>query len=142
MNDNTTAVATVRNTAGSVYCSVQAKTLAEKKKLFNALEQCDALLNDCVDQVIAIKDVYIEAYDKEDDITGEVRTGHRTIIFGTDGKSYVTGSNYFCNKLTKILTVFGTPDTWSEPLKVKIIKTPVKGGNPALTLTIVEDDAE
>lgn len=137
--DKSTEIATVRNTAGAVYCSAQAKTLADKKKLFNALENCDALLNDCVDQVIKIKDVYIEAYDKEDEVTGETRTGHRTIIFGADGKSYVTGSNYFCNKLTKILSVFGTPDTWEEPLAVKIVKVPVKGGNPALTLTLVEE---
>ena len=39
------------------FCSKVVKKEEEKKELFNALETCDALLNDCVGQEIAIKDV-------------------------------------------------------------------------------------
>jgi hypothetical protein len=34
------------------FCSIVAETEVEKKTLFNALEECDALLNDCVGQEI------------------------------------------------------------------------------------------
>ena len=41
----------------NVYCSKKPKTEKDKKDLFNALEQCDALLNDCVGTEIEIEDI-------------------------------------------------------------------------------------
>ena len=34
--------------------------MKKEKELFNALESCDALLNDCVGQEIEIQDIYVE----------------------------------------------------------------------------------
>ena len=58
----------------NVYCSKVAETEKEKKELFNALESCDALLNDCVGQEIDIKDMYVEEKQVMDDETGEIHT--------------------------------------------------------------------
>ena len=44
----------------NIYCSKKVETDEEKKELFNALESCDALLNDCVGQEIEIQDIYVE----------------------------------------------------------------------------------
>ena len=47
----------------NIYCSKKAETEMKKgkeKELFNALESCDALLNDCVGQEIEIQDIYVE----------------------------------------------------------------------------------
>ena len=43
-----------------VYCSKVIETEEEKKEMFNALESCDILLNDCVNNEIELKDIYIE----------------------------------------------------------------------------------
>ena len=40
----------------NMYCSIVADTEESKKQLFNALETCDALLNDCVGQEIDLKE--------------------------------------------------------------------------------------
>lgn len=139
MESNTNAIATTNNANTQAYCSVKAETRADKIKLFNALKECDFKLNDVVGTKINIKDVFYQEYEKEDKETGDIRTGHRTIIFGDDGKTYVTASNYLYNTLRQILSVFGTPNEWSEPLTVEVVKQPMKDGKTSLSLKLVEE---
>ena len=81
-NKNTLMTQTISNT----YTTISVKTMEEKKKLYNALEQCDVLLNDCEDAEIELKDFYVAKYDRLDEKTGEIKTKYRTIIF----RSYFT----------------------------------------------------
>lgn len=121
----------------NVYCSKVAETESEKKELFNALESCDVLLNDCVGEEVSIKDVYVEEKKVIDDETGEVKTKFRTILFDEDGKTYATGSYGIYNVLKKIFTIYGLPTSWDKPLKVKVAKRPIKDGKQSLTLTLM-----
>ena len=120
-----------------VYCSMVATTDEEKKKLFNTLESCDVLLNDCVGNEIAIKDIYIEERNVIDEETGELRTKYRTIIFDENGQTYATGAYGIYNVLKKIVQIYGTPDLWQEPLKVKVAKKPIGNGKQSLTLILI-----
>ena len=86
----------------NVYCSKVAETETEKKELFNALESCDALLNDCVGQEINIKDIYVEEKQVIDETTGELKVKYRTILFDESGQTYATGSYGIYNILKKI----------------------------------------
>lgn len=119
------------------YCSIIAKTEEDKKMLFNALETCDVLLNDCVGEEIEIKDIFVEERDVVDDESGEVKNKFRTIIFGADGKTYATGSYGIYNVIRKIIGIYGLPTTWENPLKVKVAKRPVGNGKTSLTLTLM-----
>ena len=120
-----------------VYCSMVATTDEEKKKLFNTLESCDVLLNDCVGNEIAIKDIYIEERNIIDEETGELRTKYRTIIFDENGQTYATGAYGIYNVLKKIVQIYGTPDLWQEALKVKVAKKPIGNGKQSLTLILI-----
>lgn len=120
-----------------VYCSMVATTDEEKKKLFNTLESCDVLLNDCVGNEIAIKHIYIEERNVIDEETGELRTKYRTIIFDENGQTYATGAYGIYNVLKKIVQIYGTPDLWQEPLKVKVAKKPIGNGKQSLTLILI-----
>ena len=121
----------------NVYCSKVANTEKEKKELFNALESCDVLLNDVVGTTIEVKDMYVEEKEVTDSETGEVKTKYRTILFDADGKTYATGSYGIYNILKKIVGIYGLPDTWEKPLKVKVAKRPIGNGKSSLTLTLV-----
>ena len=121
----------------NVYCSKSAETEKEKKELFNALETCDALLNDCVGQEINIKDIYCEEKQVVDNETGELKTKFRTIIFDESGQTYATGSYGIFNVLKKIISIYGLPTTWEKPLKVKVAKRPIGNGKQSLTLVIM-----
>ena len=121
----------------NVYCSKVAETEKEKKELFNALESCDALLNDCVGQEIDIKDMYVEEKQIIDDETGEMKTKYRTILFDENGQTYATGSYGIYNVLKKIVQIYGLPASWEKPLKVKVAKRSIGNGKQSLTLTLM-----
>ena len=122
-------------TGNKTYCSKQVKKEEEKKELFNALETCDALLNDCVGQEINIKDVYCEERDVVDE-EGVVKKKYRTILFDVNGQTYATGSYGIFNIMRKLMTIYGAP-TWEEGIKVKVAKRPIGNGKSTLTLTLV-----
>lgn len=124
------------NNTGAIYCSKVTKTSEEKKDLFNALESCDALLNDCVGQEITIKDVYCEEKQVIDEETGETKVKYRTILFDVTGQTYATGSYGIFNVMKKIFAIYGYP-TWDEGIKVKVAKRPIANGKSSLTLILV-----
>ena len=120
-----------------VYCSLVLTNQEDKKKLFNTLESCDLLLNDCVGEEIAIKDIYVEQYEKADEETGEIKIHYRTILFDESGKTYATGSYGIYNVLNKIISIYGRHDIWQEPLKVKVSKKNIGNGKQSLTLILL-----
>ena len=118
------------------FCSKVVEKEEEKKELFNALETCDALLNDCVGQEITIKDIYCEEKEVIDDERGELKKKYRTIIFDMNGQTYATGSYGIFNVIKKLISIYGLP-TWEEGIKVKVAKRPIGNGKSSLTLTLV-----
>lgn len=119
----------------NMYCSVIAKTVDDKKALYNALESADVLLNDIVGSVIKIKDVYCEEKQVIDDETGELKNKYRTILFDIDGKTYATGSYGIFNAIKRICAIYGMP-TWDEGIEVEIGKQKTKDGKSKLTLIL------
>ena len=124
MEENKNEVTLFTGVQNKVYCSKKAENEKEKKELFNALESCDALLNDCVGQEIEIQDIYVEEKEVVDDETGELKTKFRTIIFDKSGQTYATGSYGIFNVMKKIIQIYGLPETWEKPIKVKVAKRP------------------
>jgi len=137
MEENKNEVTLFSGVKNKVYCSKTATNEKEKKELFNALESCDALLNDCVGQEIEIQDIYVEEKEVLDDETGELKTKFRTIIFDKSGQTYATGSYGIFNVMKKIIQIYGLPETWEKPIKVKVAKRPIGNGKQSLTLTLV-----
>ena len=137
VNENKRELTLFSGIKQNVYCSKVAETEKEKKELFNALESCDALLNDCVGQEIKIKDIYVEEKQVIGDVTGEVKTKYRTILFDENGQTYATGSYGIYNVLKKIVQIYGLPESWKKPLKVKVAKRPIGNGKQSLTLTLM-----
>lgn len=121
---------------GKTFCSKVVETEQEKKDLFNALEQCDALLNDCVGTEIEIRDVYCEEKEVLDDETGELKKKYRTILFATNGQTYATGSYGIFNIIKKLIQIYGMP-TWEDGIKVKVAKRPMGNGKSTLTLNLI-----
>ena len=130
-------IALFENTNRPFYCSVKTDSIEEKKKLFNALENCDLLLNNCVGERIVMKDIYVEQYIDKKDENDDGKVKYRTIIFAEDGKTYVSTSYGIYNILNKIFAIYGTPDKWTEGIAVEVAKRPVGNGKEMLTLKLV-----
>ncbi len=114
------------------FTTLKNQTIEDKKKLYNARKHCDVMLKDIKGQEIKVKDVFFTEYFKKDlDENGNPRIGHTTILFGEDGKSYVTASNYFFNSIAQILDILG--GKIETPITIKIVGVATKGQGEALS---------
>ena len=108
----------------------------------------DVLLNDIKGQVIEMKDVFIEEKEvpvrdeKTDEViyneeTGEVETKihFRTIIYATDGQTYVSSAYGIYNSLKQIIPVFGNPSE-ENIIKVRVGEKATRNGRKSLILTV------
>ena len=119
-----------------IFTSCKMDNLEDKKKMFNALDNCDFLLNDKKGSEIILKDIYIEKITKPDDETGEINTKYRTILFDVDGVSYATGSYGIYNAIVRLTKFYGDP-TWEDGIPVKIVERKLEKGKTQLTLEVI-----
>lgn len=103
---------------GASFFSGSAKTAEEKKLLANAMNNPDKRLADCINQEIAVKDLYVEQVEMLNQNTGELQTCPRIVLIDKDGVSYGCVSFGILGSLKKIMSVYGVP-TWEEPVTVK-----------------------
>lgn len=124
-----------------MFTSLDLSSSENKKKLYNSLQKCDLRINDIVGQTIEFSDLFIEEkpITTENETTGEVSTTKkfRTILYGSDGKTYVSSAYGVYNSIKNIVSIFGLPTTES-PIKVSISKRPTASGKETLILTLCD----
>lgn len=122
------------------YCSFPCTTTEEKKRVFNAINAADMRLRSAVNMKINVTGVYIEpvelgkqdaegnpVYVVREDGSVVEEDGEpvqktdicpRMVIFADDGKTYGCCSFGAYNAMKRIFNLFGTPDTWAEPVTI------------------------
>lgn len=121
-------------------------TLEDAKKIFNLENKCDFKINECKGEMIRVKDVLIKVIEKEleepniNEETGEIQDKEFKkicILIDETGKSYVTASKMFTNRMLRYLDMFGI-DSIKSGLDIKICEVSVKNSsNKALSFEIV-----
>lgn len=122
--------------APQAFMTLAINTPEDKKKLFNATTNPDEALSDHINEVIPIKDVYMELVELVDQRTGEKGKQVRTILFDTKGKSFACVSSGVYNSLVRAFNIFGAP-TWPDGLKFKVVQIR-KDKNAILSLQLAE----
>lgn len=123
-------------TAKTQFTSVVATTDEEKASLFNAMNNPDKRLADCINMTIKAKDLYIEVVNCTNEETGEVTACPRIVIIDDKGVSYQCVSVGIYSALKKLIQVYGAP-TWETPLKLAV-KQISKGNRKMLTLDVMK----
>lgn len=121
--------------AQTSFSSLTAETDDEKAKLFNAINNPEKRLADCINMTIKAKDLYIEVVNCTNEETGEVTPCPRIVIIDEKGVSYQAVSLGIYSALKKVIQIFGTP-TWHNPIALEV-KQVTKGQRKMLTLNIV-----
>lgn len=124
------------NMERQMFATIDASTMENKAKLFNATENADVLANDCVGEKFTLVDAYIERIPTIDEETGEQKIKYRTILFGEDGKTYASGAYGIYNTVAKILSIYGVETLHDKGLKVEIAKGTTKGNKTRLFLKV------
>lgn len=138
------------NTEAKIFTNI-----TEQKKIFNLDSHVDALLNDCENEKIRVKEVLIKRYEKPlkkplvvkeaviDEITGKiledeiVKTTEITmacILIDDNNKSYATGSKVFTIQMMRYLQMFGITN---DGFDIKIVKNKTEKGNKSLGFELV-----
>ena len=121
--------------AQTQFCSMQAATRAEQAAVYNAMNNPDKRLADCINMQIKAKDLYIEVVNCTNEETGEVNACPRIVIIDEAGVSYQAVSIGIYSALKKAIQCFGAP-TWHEPVTFEV-KQITKGNRKMLTLNVV-----
>lgn len=134
------------NTTGQpavpAFTSLDVTTAAGKKKLYNITNRPDHNISDYINKDIRVKDIYVDVNprmnkDKDSENYGVMEDKPRTVLIDENGESYIAGVSIgVFQAVREILRIFGTPDTWSEPLTVRPVTVRAPKGN-MLSLEIV-----
>ena len=74
--------------AQTQFCSMVAETDAEKAAMFNAMNNPEKRLADCINMKVNAKDLYIEIVNCTNEETGEVTACPRIVIIDDKGVAY------------------------------------------------------
>lgn len=149
MSDVITALATANDeTSALAYSSMTAETPQEKAELFNAISDPAHKLGDVINQVIYLRDVYVEMIDlaRTDDKGnpivdeyGEPVTDNvpRIVLIDKDGDTYQAIAVSVLNNLSRLFKLFGMP-TWTNPIPVEVKQRSI-GSNRVYTFKVRTD---
>lgn len=116
------------------FSSLKAETDEEKASLFNAINNPEKRLSDCINMKIRAKDLFIEVVNCTNEETGEITACPRIVIIDDKGVSYQAVSLGIYSALKKVIQIFGAP-TWDKPIVLEV-KQVTKGTRKMLTLNI------
>lgn len=122
-----------------MYCTIKADDKKTKVDVFNAINSPDEKLSEHIGEVINLKNVIAHPVQLTDEVTGEIIECLRTILIDDKGVSYEAVSGGVANALQRIMQIFGQPETWEHPLKVKAVQKATRNGNNKVTTLKVEN---
>lgn len=124
------------------YTSMQMASVEDKKKFFNAVENPSKKLSDFINKKIVIKDIsmqFMEIQERDDDgnpIPDHFKPAVKTVIVTSDGIGVFSTSMGLARALYSLFNIFGTPETWEEPLTC-VVKQVEIGKNRTFKLEVV-----
>lgn len=122
--------------ASTSYCSLNVNTQKEKEHLFNIISSPTDRIANMINEIIELKDLYVETVELTNEETGEIIFVPRTILIDKNGKSFECVSIGIFSALKKLFQIFGEPCIWEKPIKIKI-KQIQKGAKSILTFSIL-----
>lgn len=104
---------------------------------YNATSNPANKLKEHVNEVLSLVHVSVECVEvsKEDAPEGKA-IAPRIVLITEDGQSYACVSVGVYQSLKRMFTLLGTPDTWTEPVKIKPVLISTKKGQ-VLSLNLV-----
>lgn len=116
------------------FCSLKAESNEEKANLYNAINNPDKRLSDCINETITVKDIFCEIVPCTNRDSGEVSRQPRIVLIDENGTSYQCVSIGVFSAVRKLIAIFGMP-TWTSgiPLTIRQVS---KGDRKMLTLNV------
>ena len=101
-------------------------------------EKLDEHLNEPLNMTNAVA----QAVQVTDDQTGEISNTVRVIIVTDDNKAYAATSPTLAAGLNTMFGIFGTPNTWTEPLCIKVVERRSRRGFKFFSIEPVDEETK
>lgn len=122
-----------------MYCSIRDDgTMQSKARIFNSINSPDKRISDCIGETISLANIVAHPIQLVDENSGELIETMRMVLVDEKGTSYEAVSSGIVNAVARILQIFGQPDTWATPIKVKPVQKGTRNGNNKVTTLKVE----
>ena len=118
----------------ATWTSFVPETMEEKTAFFNALSAKSTNISEMIGKVINLTNVVFQGRNFTDEDTGESEKAMRIIFITDDGKVYHSYSSGILNSVKTFLSVYGTPDTWKQPIPVTVERVTLRNGGQTFTL--------
>lgn len=115
------------SSGSGIVTTIKGSDLAARKATLNAVTNAEPLA-DHLNETIELVHIVAQAVTIADDKTGEVTETVRTILLAADGSAYAAVSEGILGSLRDIFGIMGQPDTWPEPLPVKVVEKRGRSG--------------
>lgn len=119
------------------FCSMIPKNEDEEIVLFNAMNNPEKRIGDCINMTINVKHVFCEVVTCVNRETGETDMCPRIVLIDTDGVGYQAVSLGVFSALKKIFAIKGSPTSWKKPVKLQVVQI-TKGDRKLLTFNMVK----
>lgn len=119
------------------FCSMTPKNEDEEIVLFNAMNNPEERIGDCINKIINVRHVYCEVVKCINRETGDEQLCPRIVLIDDKGKGYQAVSLGVFSALKKIFSIKGNPSTWKKPVKLEV-KQITKGDRKLLTFNMVK----
>lgn len=134
-NNGAVMVSDVMNT-GVGYTDMNLADRSAAVSFYNATSNPTDKLKEHVNEVLSLVHVSVECVEVSKDSTEEKTLAPRIVLITEDGHSYVCVSIGVYQSLKRMFMLLGTPDTWTEPVKIKPVIISTKKGQ-VLSLNLV-----
>ena len=122
---------------GKGYCTMKAEDKKAKATLYNACAN-PAKLSDTIGAPIKMIHFFVEIIQCVNKETGEIVSVPRVVIIDEKGKGYQAVSVGIYNAIKRIVSMFGNPAEWEEPVTVICKNVDLGKGQHTYNLTIAE----
>ena len=104
---------------GGVATTIDMSTMKGKVAVYQALADSESIA-DHLEEPFELKDIIFQGVEVTSQQTGEITPATRTILVAADGRRFSTVSDTIVSDLRTLTAIFGSPDTWDEPLEVSV----------------------
>lgn len=120
---------------GKGYCTMKAEDKKAKATLYNACSS-PKKLSECINLPIKMIHFYVEVIQVANEKTGEIVSVPRVVIIDEKGNGFQAVSVGIYNSIKRIVSMFGNPQDWAEPVTVIVRNVDLKNGQHTFNLEI------
>ena len=109
-----------------------------KMALYNAMQTADKV-DEHLNEPLHVTNVLAQAIEVANQETGEINSSTRVVIHAEEG-DFAAASPTLAHAFGNLFAIFGTPDTWSAPLALKVVEKKSRRGYKFFDLELVPEN--